>query len=105
MTNCIKCSDYHHLKCRLLKNFENQLVGNETNKSWISTNRTTLKTTAKPVEEFVDHLLASLNKLQKHDFIAKQSSFLKRMKTPEMNYVIVIADFAENYSFVIQDEA
>ena len=86
MTNCIKCRDYHHLKCRFLKNFKNRLVDNVTYKSWISTDRTTLKTTVKPVEEFVDHLLVSLNKLQKHDFIAKQqSSFLKQMKTLEMN--------------------
>ena len=77
-----------------------------TYKSWISTDRTTLKTTVEPVEEFVDHLLVSLNELQKHDFTAKQqSSFLKQIRAPEMNYIIVIADFAENYSFVIQDAA
>jgi len=50
--------------------------------------------------------LESLIKLLKHDFIAKQQSiFLKNLKTPQMDYFIVIADFAENYSFVLQDAA
>jgi len=71
-----------------------------TYKCWIATDRTTLDTKVKHVEEFVDLLLAHLTKLQKHNFIAKQqqSSFLKQMKTPTMEYVLVIEDFTENYS-------
>ena len=89
-----------------MKILENRPVDEVTYKSWVLNDRTTLETIVKPVEEFVDHLLINLNKLQKHDFIAKhQSMFLKQMKKPEMNYIIVIADLAENFSFVLQGAA
>ena len=50
--------------------------------------------------------MAALKKLQLHDFIAKhQVKFLAQKKESLMcGEVLVIADFSENYSFVVQDE-
>ena len=50
--------------------------------------------------------MAALKKLQLHDFIAKnQAKFLAYKKENlTSGEFIVIADFSENYSFVVQDE-
>ena len=47
-----------------------------------------------------------MEKLTAHSFIAKyQSNYLRECKENlEENEVIILRDFAENYSFVVQDE-
>ena len=59
-----------------------------------------------PVDEFIEMFVAMLKKLMVHDFIAKmQARFLQQRKdTPKGGEFIVVADFSENYSFVVQDE-
>ena len=74
-------------------------------KAWVSVDHTTLITLTQTTDIFVDSLIQCLLKLRKHDFIAKeQASFLveKKSSLPE-GEVVVLGDFAENYSFVIQD--
>ena len=48
-----------------------------------------------------------LVQLEKHDSIAnEQLSFLKNKKESlQLGELMIICDFAENYSFVLQDEA
>lgn len=48
-----------------------------------------------------------MSNLKKHDFIAKQQSFFfsETKSSLEENEAVVTCDFAENYSFVLQDEA
>ena len=47
-----------------------------------------------------------MEKLTAHSFIGKcQSNYLRELKgNLEENEVIILGDFAENYSFVVQDE-
>ena len=55
------------------------------------------------MEEFTEYFHAGLQAIKKHDFIAKeQSKFCSEKMDREM---IVIADVAENYSFILQDAA
>ena len=61
----------------------------------------------KPVEEFVECFCDRLEALLPHSFIAKQqSSFQLELKGSLMpGEFLVLADFSENYSFVLQDAA
>ena len=56
--------------------------------------------------QFINLVIQQLEKLTAHSFIAKyQSNYLRESKENlEENEVIILRDFAENYSFVVQDE-
>ena len=58
-------------------------------------------------DDFVDDLCDKLDVLLRHDFIAKQQSNFQTevMERLQMGEFIVLLDFAENYSFVLQDVA
>ena len=76
-------------------------------KAWVSVDRTSLETVVRQTDSFGDHLLESLVSLKRHDFIEKQQSAFLRNKQQQLvdGEVIVSEDFAENYSFVVQDAA
>jgi len=59
-----------------------------------------------PVQEFVSVLIDNLEKLMSHSYIAKsQSRYLRQLKdTISANIVILLLDFAKNFTFTIQDE-
>ena len=74
-------------------------------KQWLSTDRTTLVSVRQARDEFIDTLVSSIAKLRSHHFVAQaQNAHLKELKgrltTQE---AIILGDFAENYSFVVQD--
>lgn len=73
----------------------------------LTTDRCNLETIIKPVDEFVSYFVDKMDKLVTHDFICKeQSSFLNNKKDSfKQNEIIVLCDFAENYSFIIQNAA
>ena len=60
-----------------------------------------------PLHEFLETLVKKIETLTTHHYIAKhQSAYLSALKEnlgPEE--AIIIMDFAENYSFVVQDTA
>lgn len=68
--------------------------------------RCSLETVVKQVPDFIEHFAFKLNELKAHHFISdRQSKFLKESKEKlANNEFIVISDFAENYTFVVQDE-
>ncbi|GBN96229.1 hypothetical protein AVEN_174177-1 [Araneus ventricosus] len=74
-------------------------------KRWISTDRSTLITQVESTEEFLDSFVGCMPNLTKHHFIAKsQSKYLKDMKLNiPQEECIVLLDFSENYSFIVQD--
>ena len=75
-------------------------------KQWTTTDRTDLLTMKLPLNEFIELLCEKLDKITPHSFIAKsQSKYLKNLKeTLSLDEAIVLGDFAENYTFVVQDE-
>lgn len=77
-------------------------------KQWISTDRTTLVTVKEQISDFVSNLSEKIVNLTRHHYTAKaQSAYLKNLKEeikPETE-CIILGDFAENYSFVVQDAA
>ena len=75
-------------------------------KQWTQTDRANLETKVMSTDEFIDAFTAMLIKLSIHDFTAKmQARFVQETKEnlKEGEY-LVIANFSENYSFVVQDE-
>ena len=74
-------------------------------KQWVTTDRTTLEDCSKPLDAFIDVLTEKLEKLTAHHYIAKsQAAYLSNLKeTLNEDEAILILDFAENYSFVVQD--
>jgi len=73
---------------------------------WTATDSSNLETFVKPVEDFLNVFLEKLETLKPHDFIAKQqASYLNSVKENLLpGEVLVIGEFSENYSCVVQDE-
>ena len=72
----------------------------------MNVDRTNLETVIRSTDDFVEDLVDRLCHLQCHSFIAsQQSKFMKEIKEgPIDEQILDIADFAENYSFILQDE-
>ena len=76
-----------------------------TFKQWVQTDHTTLVTLQLPLQEFITKICSTFHELRHNHFIAKaQAKFLTNLKNnlPE-NAAVILLDFAEKYSFVIQD--
>ena len=89
-----------------------ELLADETDevvyyKQWVTADRTTLQDCSKPLGEFLEDLVEKLDNLTSYHFIAKhQSQYLTSLKEElPANEAVLILDFAENYSFVVQDAA
>lgn len=107
LNECAYCPKIDDFKEALMEYFEENMVENITYKQWITVDRCTFETMTKPVEDFVQEFSNKLVHLKRHDFVAKQQSqfFAEKKSTLEENEAVVTCDFAENYSFVLQDEA
>lgn len=100
-------------KCPGTDGFGSEIVDilNENNiskvqfKQWQQVDRCMLELVEKETEEFVDELMEKVQDLLPHHFIAdQQGSYLKILKEQLMaNECIIICDFSENFSFIVQD--
>lgn len=74
-------------------------------KQWVHTDRDTIETRQLPLDEFISELSEKIFNLTSHHYTAKhQSAYLRLSKeglTKEK--LVILMDFAENYSFVVQD--
>lgn len=105
LRSCSKCPGTDVLKHILTELFDDNNIDTITYKQWTSTDRSTLETIIKSIEEFVDTLIESLEKLLSHSFTAKQQSqYLNHLKeTITIGVFITLLDFSENFSFIVQD--
>jgi hypothetical protein len=105
--SCPNCPKIESLREILQKTFSENDMLNIEYKQWISRDgsRCSLETIYKPIELFLDEFLSSLNCLVTHHYISKkQSEYLQKVKSNlNIGEVLVILDYAENYSFVVQD--
>ena len=104
---CEFCPGTEALKQRLIQELQENRIETVTYKQWTSTDRCELITLQNDLDEYCEILCTKLKSLDPHDFIAKQQSrFLRSLKDElEEGRVIVLSDFSEKYSFVIQDAA
>ena len=86
-------------------NNEFDLAENIFYKQWVSTDCTTLVNHYSTVEEFIAKIVDDVYEVCPHHFIAKaQANHLKMAReNVSENELIILLDFAENYSFVVQD--
>jgi len=84
-----------------------QVDGEVKFSQWVSTDRSHLLNQSLPVAEFIDSLIEKLEKLLPHSFIAKKQAEYYRERKDNLcdGEMLVLMDFAENYSFILQDEA
>ena len=77
-----------------------------TYQQWTTSGRVELISCTLPLDEFIEQLYEQLDEITSHSFIAKsQSQYLNKLKE-NLKYgdVIILRDFAENFSFIVQDE-
>lgn len=76
-----------------------------TIKQWQQVDRCSIETIKMPVDDFIETFCNKLTDLVPHHHIAQQQGkYLKACKEDlKKNEIIMICDFSENYSFVVQD--
>lgn len=81
-------------------------LDNITYQKWVSTDRTKMETITTSTDDYIDSLADSIYKLTRHSYISRtQGQHFKDLKhNLSETDCIVVGDFSENYSFVVQDE-
>ena len=76
-------------------------------KQWVTVDRCTLLEKTEDFKDFSTSLSERVYKLTRHHYISKsQGIFLQNLKSNLLvNEIIILLDFSENFSFIIQDEA
>ena len=106
MSHCKQCPGTNKLKEKLQQIMDNDMIDNIQYQQWTTTDNSNLITTIQQVDEFLEYFMEMLNKLKQHDFIAKvQANYVQDLKTnlKHVREVLVIADFSENYTRIVQD--
>ncbi|CAF2145756.1 unnamed protein product, partial [Rotaria magnacalcarata] len=107
MGECKNCPGVATLKEWLFQCFENKGIEEIEYKQWTTTDRLQLQTFVQSTDEFIERFLKSLKTLAMHDFIAQEQAKYLEWKKSNLadGEFLVIGDFSENYSFIIQDAA
>ena len=105
LQQCRKCPGVNGVSEFLRLELEGDNREYITFNQWTQTDRSTLETMSLSIDEYIDKLSNKIRILTKHHFIAKrQGKYLKGLKeTINESEGIIIGDFSENYSFVVQD--
>lgn len=92
-----------------LDSFWEELVGDENEnisyKQWTHTDGNKLETIVAASDDFIESLVSAVKKLTTHHFIARNqsASFVQRKEKIDYESCVLVSDFSENYSFIIQD--
>ncbi|CAH0556044.1 unnamed protein product [Brassicogethes aeneus] len=106
---CENCPGSEALEQLMLDIFSENDLETDDNiayKQWVHKGQSTLVNMTSTIEDFVKDLSKAADQATTHHFTAKsQASYLRNLKEniPAETEVIVLLDFAENYSFVCQD--
>ena len=104
---CSVCPGSGKVKSILTTLFDDNMIDNVTYKQWITVDRSTLETISSTSDEFIEAFCSKLGMLIPHSFIAtQQTSFFNECRSSlKPGELLVVADFSENYSFILQDAA
>lgn len=107
LNKCTACPGTEMLRKSMTIHFENKAVDNVIYQQWVSVDRTTQETASLPFEDFIEAFIEKIEVLIPHSFIAtQQAQFISECKKElKEGELAVLADFSENYSFVVQDAA
>ncbi|KAE8738597.1 hypothetical protein FOCC_FOCC015922 [Frankliniella occidentalis] len=100
------CGKSSELRDQLLPLFDQSFIEDVTFNQWENTDRANLVTITCSVEEFVERFINQLQELIPHHFIFKtQAEYFRSLQANlDEGEILVVGDFAENYSFDVQDE-
>ena len=72
---------------------------------WVTVDRCTMVHVSESLDEYIDSLSKKISFLTRHHYIAQaQSKYFKELKNSLIeSEAIVVGDFSENYSFIVQD--
>lgn len=104
---CKSCPGLNVIRGHLKMIFDDNQVTEVLFENWLTAERCTISTHVLPSDDFVDTLCDALESLKPHAFISdEQARYFKTLKESITEGEIVVqCDFAENYSFVVQDAA
>ena len=107
LKTCVYFPGISNLKDYLNEIIDDNFIDTIQYKQWVSVDRSTLEKITKSVDDFVDSFCDQIKLLIPHSFIAKQQSLYQTdtMSNLMPSYFLVIIDFSENHSFVLQDAA
>ena len=111
MGHCDNCLDLSLLKVifekRVVKNNWSTWDNPDETIQWVSNDRSQLVEVENEFDDSIESLVGKFRKLTKHHYIAKkQAEFFKQFKENlQFGECVIVLDFAENYSFLIQDAA
>ena len=77
-------------------------------KQWVTVDRCTMVDKVEPLHEFLSSLSMKISCMVRHHFVAQQQSqYFKQLKEtlPPLSEAVIVGDFSENYSFIVQDAA
>ncbi|KAK3929167.1 ARL14 effector protein [Frankliniella fusca] len=102
---CEKCPDKTLFSNIIQNHFDSEMVEEVTYNQWECTDRGNIITKISSIEDFVEDLVTLLEDLVTHHFIFKEQSsyFNERLNTLKDGEVVIVGDFAENYSFLVQN--
>ncbi|XP_052132748.1 uncharacterized protein LOC127752138 [Frankliniella occidentalis] len=104
---CKKCPGSAQIENKILDLLLTGFVEEITYKQWVKDDkgRFLLSTSVLRTQDFVENLADAIPDLRQHNFIAKQQGAYFRMRrdTLVVGEILVVADFSENFSFIIQD--
>ncbi|KAL5477704.1 hypothetical protein EMCRGX_G024538 [Ephydatia muelleri] len=103
---CTECPGVEILCAELQAIMDEHEVDSIEYRQWTNTDRSSLETKVQTVDEFLDSFSRMLEKLLVHDLITKMQADFMREKKESLGpgEFLVVADFSENFSFVVQDE-
>ena len=103
---CESCGNSTSLRNMLSTLLEDNMIDDVKFKRWTHTDRSNLETVEMQTDEFIDEFIYLIAKYMKHDFITKMqaASFKEKRINLKDSEMFVVLDFAENYSYVVQDE-
>ncbi|CAH1107680.1 unnamed protein product [Psylliodes chrysocephalus] len=102
---CTHCPGSIKLRTILENLFTDNFLDELKCNQWTQVDRCSLETIIKSTDDFVDFFIESIPKVLQHDFIAKQQAeYFQTVKSNlEVGQILVVADFSENYSFLLQN--
>lgn len=108
LRTCSDClDDSAEIKERIIEYFDSNLIESLTYQQWTNVDRCSLETLVKPSDQFIETLMEQLDTLSPHHYICKQQAeyFRQAKSQASEKKVVVVADFSENYSMVLQNSA
>ena len=104
---CNHCPGIDELKEQLTTVLDENMIDKVIYKQWLSVDRTTLETLSASSDQFVDTLCEKVELLLPHSFIASQQAayYSEQISSLQQGELLIVADFSENYAFVLQDAA